>query len=198
MRSARSVCAKLQRSRFGADCEYFINYSTIKFLAKSVSSVFQSYHANRRTCPTINRPPEILSAMIRFFCVIRVPSLSSPLGSTRATASCHSSFRDDPLNISKEAHSMFVHISIHYPIKGKEHLLIESMHRFGEAMKDLPGNISGSTNQDEATGRLVGMAIWESREHWEKAMPILHDAVKDDPFQEWEVRPPEIFHLNPV
>lgn len=92
---------------------------------------------------------------------------------------------------------MFVHLSIHYPIKEKEHLLIESMHRFGEAMKDLSGNISGGTHRDEATGRLIGLAIWETREQWEKAMPILHDAVKDDPFHDWEIRPPEIFHLNP-
>ncbi len=93
---------------------------------------------------------------------------------------------------------MFVHMSIHYPRQEKEQFLIESMHRFGETAKELPGLISVNTLKDEDTGRVIGLAIWETREQWEEAMPKMHQAVKDDPFNEWEMRPPEIFHLYPL
>lgn len=91
---------------------------------------------------------------------------------------------------------MFVHMSIHYPKPGKEELILESMGRFSAAMKKQPGHISGHALKDEATGRLIGLALWESREAWEKGIPAVRDVVKDDPFNEWEERDPEVFTLN--
>ena len=91
---------------------------------------------------------------------------------------------------------MFVHMSIHYPRDGKEDQLTGSMHRFGEAMKDQPGFREAHTLRDEDTGRLIGLAIWDSKELWQKARPAMWAAVEDDDFEAWELRPPEIFHLH--
>ena len=59
---------------------------------------------------------------------------------------------------------MFVHMSIHYPKLKKEQLLIDSMHRFGKAMEGKEGLIAAHTTKDEDTGRLIGLAIWNSKE----------------------------------
>jgi hypothetical protein len=38
-------------------------------------------------------------------------------------------------------------------------------------------------------GRLVGVAIWESREAFLAAAPGIFAAVDNDPFDEWEAEP---------
>ena len=91
---------------------------------------------------------------------------------------------------------MFVHMSIHHPRKEREELLVASMHRFGEAMKDSPGFREAHTLKDETTGCLVGLALWDSKTQWEKARPKMLAVVKDDDFDAWELRPPEVFHLH--
>ncbi|MFW9929815.1 MAG: hypothetical protein ACFFD1_10525 [Candidatus Thorarchaeota archaeon] len=93
---------------------------------------------------------------------------------------------------------MFIHMSIHYPKPDKEHYLIDSMHRFGKAMKGRKGLIIAYTTKEEDTGNLVGIAIWESKENWLAARPAMVNAVKDDPFEEWEFKEPDVFHLNVV
>lgn len=93
---------------------------------------------------------------------------------------------------------MFVHMSIHYPKPEKEKFLIDSMHRYGKAMEGLKGYIMAHTTKDEDTGRLVGLAIWKSKEDWSAAREKMIEAVKDDPFEEWEEKPPDIYHLSKV
>lgn len=93
---------------------------------------------------------------------------------------------------------MFIHMSIHYPKPDMEHYLIDSMHRFGNAMKGRKGLVISYTTKDEDTGKLVGLAIWESKENWLAARPAMISAVKDDPFEEWELKDPDVFHLNIV
>ncbi|MBY9002640.1 MAG: hypothetical protein KGD73_01590 [Candidatus Lokiarchaeota archaeon] len=90
---------------------------------------------------------------------------------------------------------MYIHISIHYPILGKEELLIESMHRFGKSMEGRKGLIMAHTTKDEDSNRLIGLAIWDSKEDWLAARPTMIEAVKDDPFEEWELKQPDVFHL---
>ena len=89
-------------------------------------------------------------------------------------------------------------MSIHFPKPGKEKLLIESMHRFGKAMEGKKGLIMAHTTKDEDSKRLVGLAIWDSKENWSAARPAMIEAVKDDPFEEWELKPPEVYHLTKV
>lgn len=44
--------------------------------------------------------------------------------------------------------------------------------------------------------RLVGIAIWESNDHFERSIDVAQEAIKDDPHDEWEDNPPEIFELE--
>ena len=94
---------------------------------------------------------------------------------------------------------MFVSIGIHSrPKKGKEKLLIDSMHRFGAAMKTQPGLQRVHALKDRESGALIGLAIWDSREVWQAARPVILEAIKDDPFEEWEDEPPEAYFLEEV
>ena len=89
-------------------------------------------------------------------------------------------------------------MSIHFPKEGKEKYLIDSMHRFGNAMKGKRGLIMAHTTKDENTNRFIGLAIWESKDDWLAARPAMAEAVKDDPFEEWELKEPDVFHLNVI
>ena len=89
-------------------------------------------------------------------------------------------------------------MSIHFPKPEKEKLLIESMHRFGKAMEGKRGLIMAHTTKDEEKNRLIGLAIWNSKEDWLAARPAMIEAVKDDPFEEWEIKPPEVYHLTNI
>lgn len=89
-------------------------------------------------------------------------------------------------------------MSIHFPKPEKEKLLIESMHRFGKAMEGKKGLIMAHTTKDEDSDRLVGLAIWDSKENWLAARSAMIDAVKDDPFEDWEIKPPEVYHLTKI
>jgi len=72
------------------------------------------------------------------------------------------------------------------------------MHRFGKAMEGKKGLIMAHTTKDEVQDRLVGLAIWDSKDNWIKARPAMIEAVKDDPFEDWEEKSPEIYHLTIV
>ncbi|MHA2289978.1 MAG: hypothetical protein ACXABG_14430 [Promethearchaeota archaeon] len=89
-------------------------------------------------------------------------------------------------------------MSVHFPKPEKRKFLIESMHRFGKAMEGKKGLIMAHTTEDEDSERLVGLAIWDSKENWSAARSAMIDAVKDDPFEEWEIKPPEVYHLTKV
>lgn len=89
---------------------------------------------------------------------------------------------------------MFFHISIHQPKPGKEEVLISSMHRFGEACMRQEGSRGANAIHDKEKGILIGLAVWDSREDWEAARPAMLKAVENDPFDEWEEGPSEVFH----
>ncbi len=93
---------------------------------------------------------------------------------------------------------MFIHMSIHKPRPEKEQLLVSSMHRFGAAIVDHHGLRQVLTTKDDNTGLLVGIAIWDSKAAWEAAVPAMAAAVEDDPFDDWEEEPPQVFYLTPV
>ncbi len=89
-------------------------------------------------------------------------------------------------------------MSIHFPKPEKEKLLIQSMHRFGKAMEGKKGLIMAHTTKDEDVNRIIGLAIWESKESWLEARPDMTEAVKDDPFEKWELKPPKVYHLTKI
>lgn len=93
---------------------------------------------------------------------------------------------------------MFVHLSIHRPKPGAEPALIDSMHRFGAALKGAAGLISVHTLQDEDAGVLAGIAIWSSQDAMEASVHLAREAVADDPFDEWEQGAVEGYRLTEV
>ncbi len=93
---------------------------------------------------------------------------------------------------------MFVHLSIHYPKPGMEETVIESMHRFGAAIRGKPGNFDSHVLFDKESRRLIGIAAWSSKDLWELSRSAMIEAVKDDDFEAWEERPPDVFHLEEV
>jgi Antibiotic biosynthesis monooxygenase len=93
---------------------------------------------------------------------------------------------------------MFVHIAIHRPRPGQEQPLIDSMHRFGAAARAQPGLREVHTLRDANSGVLVGLAIWDTKEAWLAARPVMWEAVKDDNFDDWEDTPPEVYQLEGV
>jgi hypothetical protein len=81
---------------------------------------------------------------------------------------------------------MFILLSIHHPRPEHEAALIDSMHRYGDAIRGRPGLVSIHTLKDQDSARLVGLAIFSSQEDFERLAPIARAAVKADPFQVWE------------
>jgi hypothetical protein len=100
-----------------------------------------------------------------------------------------------PYDKAEEYH-LFVHISIHNPKPDKEELLIESMHRFAKAMKTQPGLREVHTLRDQNSGRLVGLAIWDSQQSMLDARPVIAKAIEGDDLDEWEGEKPAIFLLE--
>ncbi len=76
-------------------------------------------------------------------------------------------------------------MSVHEPHEEHRAALIDSMHRFGAAMAGQPGLISVQTLEDAGSGRLVGLAIFESEAAFQELAPLARAAVEDDPFEVW-------------
>lgn len=93
---------------------------------------------------------------------------------------------------------MFFHVSIHHPKPGKRDALIDSMHRFGDAITGAPGLVSVQTLYDEQQDVLMGLAIWESQEAWQASVHLAREAVRDDPFDEWEAQDVQGFRFLDV
>jgi hypothetical protein len=83
---------------------------------------------------------------------------------------------------------MYTVVSIHTPHLEHRNALIDSMHRFGAAMQGLDGLIGVHTLEDTRTGRLVGLAMFESEEAAHELLPLARAAVKDDAFDVWEAQ----------
>ena len=84
---------------------------------------------------------------------------------------------------------MFILMSIHHPRPQHEAALIDSMHRYGAAVRGKPGLRGIYTLKDEGSSRLVGLAIFESKADFDRLAPAARAAVKDDPFDVWEEIP---------
>ena len=81
---------------------------------------------------------------------------------------------------------MYVHISVHRPKPGKEQALIESMVRFGKAMREKRGLITVFVWKDDRTGALIGTALWDSKADFEAAGPDMERATEGVDFETLE------------
>nr|WP_229662088.1 antibiotic biosynthesis monooxygenase [Agromyces bauzanensis] len=87
---------------------------------------------------------------------------------------------------------MFIEMSIHVPNPGFERELLDSMNRVRLAALGTPGLVQIGPWREDGGGRIVGIAMWESRAHWEKAHASLAAAAEaDDPDGRRHARPPE-------
>jgi heme-degrading monooxygenase HmoA len=92
---------------------------------------------------------------------------------------------------------MFIHMSIHVPNPGYEQAVLDSMNRVRLAALGTPGLLDIGPWREEGGGRIVGIARWETRAHWEAAIPSLFAiAEADDPDDEWHASPPERILLD--
>lgn len=79
---------------------------------------------------------------------------------------------------------MFVHLSLHHPRPGAEESLIESMHRYGDALQGAQGSSASTHCKDEAAGFLAGLAIWATPEAMRASAHLAREAMADDPFDQ--------------
>jgi hypothetical protein len=42
----------------------------------------------------------------------------------------------------------------------------------------------------------MGISIWESREAFQTTLPTLRSSRQNNPSQEWEIKPPEMYMLD--
>jgi len=93
---------------------------------------------------------------------------------------------------------MIIFVSEHNPHPDKEGLLVDSMHRYCEAARKQKGLLDVYTLKDEKTGKLFGLAIWESEEDYQAARPALAKATEGDDFDSWEKEPVKGYRLRPI
>ena len=87
---------------------------------------------------------------------------------------------------------MVIHMSIHVPNPGYEHEVLASMNRVRLAALGTPGLVHIGPWREDGGGRILGIAMWESRAHWEAAIPNLFAVAEaDDPDGTWHASPPE-------
>ena len=93
---------------------------------------------------------------------------------------------------------MFVNMVIHYPKPDQEARLIEAMHRLGTAVQNQPGLAYINAHKDAQRGVIVAISMWDTQEAMLAAGPLIIGVTKEVPFDEWEVRPREIYQLDVV
>jgi hypothetical protein len=93
---------------------------------------------------------------------------------------------------------MFVHLAVHYPKPEHAEDLLASMKRLDAAATGTRGLVQMNAWRDARSDRLIGLAIWESREAWEVAAPKIFETIANDPLTEWWTQPPDSFHLSPA
>lgn len=93
---------------------------------------------------------------------------------------------------------MIVHLAIHDPKPEHVDDLIDSMYRFAAAGRSQPGLREVHTMRDARSGKLFGLAIWESRESFEDGVPAMRAAVRNDPFLDREEGVPDVYLLEDV
>ena len=93
---------------------------------------------------------------------------------------------------------MIVHLAIHRPKPEGVEPLIASMQLFAAVGRRQPGLREVHTMRDPESGSLLGLAIWESMESFERGVVAMRAAVEDDPFPEWEEGVPEVYLFEDV
>ncbi|MFF2389589.1 antibiotic biosynthesis monooxygenase [Agromyces sp. NPDC058104] len=79
-------------------------------------------------------------------------------------------------------------VSVHSPKPEHRDEVLDSMQRYSRVAREQPG-LEWTGVVDDGSGRLVGIALWESEDAAEAARPALMAEVGSDPFATWDERP---------
>ena len=79
-------------------------------------------------------------------------------------------------------------VSVHSPKPEHRGAVLDSMQRYSRVARAQPG-LDWTGVVDDWSGRLVGIALWDSEGAAAAASPALMAAVGDDPFAIWDERP---------
>jgi hypothetical protein len=82
----------------------------------------------------------------------------------------------------------FAVVSLHSPNPEHREAVLDSMQRYSRVARNQPG-LEWTGVVDDGSGRLVGIALWESEASATAARPALMAEVGEDPFATWEERP---------
>ena len=93
---------------------------------------------------------------------------------------------------------MIAHVAIHTPNPESADELIASMKRFAAAGRSQQGLQEVHTMRDARSGKLLGLALWETREAFDRGVQAMRNAVEDDPFPEWEDTSPEVYFIEDI
>ena len=93
---------------------------------------------------------------------------------------------------------MIVHLAIHTPKADGVEPLIASMQLFAAAGRKQPGLQEVHTMRDAESGKLLGLAIWESKEAFDRGVLAMRAAVEGDPVLDWEEGLPEVYVFEDV
>lgn len=94
---------------------------------------------------------------------------------------------DDPWSCLTPSMTFAV-VSVHSPKPEHRAAVMDSMQRYSRVAREQPG-LEWTGVVDDASGRLVGIALWESEEAAAAARPALMAEVGDDPFADWDEQP---------
>ncbi len=93
---------------------------------------------------------------------------------------------------------MIVHLAIHTPKPEGIDPLVASMQLFAAAGRKQPGLREVHTMREAESGKLLGLALWESMDAFERGVQAMRAAVEDDPFLDWEEGVPEVYVFEDV
>jgi hypothetical protein len=92
----------------------------------------------------------------------------------------------------------YLYLAMHYPKPEHVDDLLGAMKRLGEALHTVPGLFEATAWKDHVSGRIIAISTWESQQAFLNARPVIGEAIKDVPFDEWEAQPRELFNLDEV
>ena len=92
----------------------------------------------------------------------------------------------------------YLSLAMHYPKPEHVDDLLGAMKRLGEALQAVPGLLEASAWKDQASGRIVAISTWESQQAFLKARPVIGEAIKDVPFDEWEAKHRELINFDEI
>ena len=86
----------------------------------------------------------------------------------------------------------YLFLALHYPKPEYESDLLAAMRRFDEALRRAPGLQRIGTWREPESGRIVGLALWDSQEAFESALQANAAVLDEIQSDVWEERPREV------